>query len=256
MEQAYKFIYTTKRKCSHERSELNLPRLIGTNSIQPFKNNIVCMKIMLLIVAIFSCNIISSQFQLQKVEIGLPLPNQTNVTRMDTLVKNCSCGSISKEKNGNQIDSCKIEYILEYHYEGDSTIIKTFWISSGQKICNKKYGKWSSSLGYYNENERVYNKNYEQYYINDYEIIKDKSITKKIEVNSQNKTAYCDFIYFHGQNDTIEMRVDYWLNKDTVFAKCRTLKGIELFCTNIAHIDDEFRLLFEGYYNRKIYHQR
>jgi hypothetical protein len=157
---------------------------------------------------------------------------------------------VCQQTRNKNILFCTNEYSINYHFE-DTTIEKMYIISSGLKKNGKKIGKWTNVRGYYNNeiNKRVYY----QYFIHDYEIVADDFITKNIEVNVNKNTAFCNFIYFYEKKDTVQLTINYWLKNNKIYAKCITTTGKELFCTNINYLDEEFKLLFTGIYNRKIY---
>jgi alpha-D-xyloside xylohydrolase len=79
MNRVCKSIFTTERKRSHERSELNLSRNFGTSCIQPLKNNFVRIKIRFLLII----SMLPVLCQGQVVKSYKQLPDRVNILLTD-----------------------------------------------------------------------------------------------------------------------------------------------------------------------------
>ncbi len=185
---------------------------------------------------------------------GLPAPKQPNINSIDTnIIVNESIPIESLSTKEYHLSYKLLDYEI-IHYKNDSSLLKFYYTKNGILKNNKKYGKWLTLKGYCEDGERIYSNKYFEYFLNDYEIYFDKHITQSIKIDIINDNAFCDFIYYNEQSDTINLSIEYWVTKDkSILTKCIASNGNVIFEDNVKYIEEHFKRLFDGLYNSKIY---
>ncbi len=195
---------------------------------------------------LISLNHIYGQVQVTRIE-SFPDYIESEITNRDTIY---NLRQFIDKSNSNSVIDFDILIIRK-----DSSKSKQFYIETGKLIRNRKFGIWDIQTGSYQNDKRLPGSFFQRYFFDDYEIIKDESITRKIEIDTINLTAICDFLYFSGHKDKFNMRICYWMDDKSKTAKacCKMLSGKIIFETTADNVSDECILMFTGAYDRIIY---
>ncbi len=203
------------------------------------------MKGVLLILTwyVINMNLIYGQVKVTRIE-SFPDYIESEIIKRDTI----------RLSNINSNSNSVIDFDIMVTRK-DSSKSKQFYIETGKLIRNRKFGIWDIQTGSYQNDKRLPGGSFQRYFFDDNEIIKDESITRKIEIDTNNLTAFCDFTYFSDRKDTFNMRICYWMDEKSKTAKayCKMQSGKIIFETTAGNVSDECIILFTGFYNRKIY---